>query len=246
MKKPSKPNYHFFRPANFLVETQGMSNAAVGALMRLSAHAWQQWQPDVRPFPSLPNDEAVLARLCGNGRSWQQVREQVIAKLSLEDGWYFYAPQREDAENVRNYQTLKAEQKAKKAEERAAKPAKGKKEKPQPAARQPAKPTQEELQAAAIRAANQPPAPPEPEPQRPWDEAPAPEKGKFVQGLQGHRIVGVDDFNRLLRHSAKLKEAECILWNVTDAGVKQHQVKVFRQRGGFALLMPNGQTITDD
>jgi outer membrane biosynthesis protein TonB len=238
MKKPTKPNYHFFRPANFLADTHGMSNAAVGALLRLAAHAWQRWKPEAQPFPSLPNDEDLLARLCGNARSWKKVRAQVLAKLTLQDGQLFYAPQREDAENVRNFQTLKAEKKAQKEAEKA-------ENKPAP------KPKKEKPQAPAATVKQEPPAaPPAPAPEpvaRPWHEQPAAVAGRLVYGLQGFHAVGWPEMTKLLRHPTRLKEGDCTMWNVLDADVKQHKVKVQRNGArGFTVTLPSGQVLMDN
>lgn len=206
-----KPNYHFFRFANFLADTHGMSNAAVGALVRLNAHAWQRWQPDRDPFPFLPNDEELLAQLCGNARSWQQVREQVLAKLTLEDGKRFYAPYLLDVDGLKK------------------KAAKTKKERPAAPAAKPEQP-------AAAPAA----------PAKSWNEAPAPYGDALVYGLQGFRAVGWSEMAALLRNPANLKEADCTFWKVKGSKVEQMPVTLRKTGKGFAIRLPNNQTITAD
>jgi uncharacterized protein YdaU (DUF1376 family) len=215
MKKYSKPNYYFFRPANFLADTHGMSISAVGALVRLTSHAWQRWNPETHPFPFLPNNESLLAKFCGNARSWKKVRVQVLAKLTPEDDRLYYAPHREDAENVRNAQTLKAEKK------------KAAKESEKPAAPPPVKP-------------DTAPATPE----KSWNEAPAPDGDVLVYGLQGFRAVGWSEMTTLLRDAAKLKEADCTLWKVTGSKVEQTPVTVLKSKKGFAFRLGNGQTVS--
>ncbi len=104
----------------------------------------------------------------------------------------------------------------------------------------------EEMERKAINTLNGQAAVTEPEPARPWDEAPAPEGSKLVYGLQGYRAVGWPNMNQLLKHPTKLKETECQMWNVTDAGVRQYTVKVMKHGSGFAVRMPDGVTLKSE
>ncbi len=214
-----KPNFHYFRFANFLADTHGMKLHVIGAFQLLCAHAWQRWQPDLHPFPFLPNDEKLLAKLCNRTRNWRYMREEVLALFTLEDGKLFYAPHKEDALSLTGHHKRKADKK----EERSTKKPTANKEQ---TAKQRSAEEQEELEQKAIKTLNGQPAVTEPEPARPWDEAPAPEAGKLVYGLQGYRAAGWPNMNKLLKHPTKLKETECVMWNVTDAGAKQYAVKV--------------------
>jgi uncharacterized protein YdaU (DUF1376 family) len=231
-----KPNFHYFRFANFLADTNGMKLHVIGAFQLLCAHAWQRWQPDLHPFPFLPNDEKLLAKLCNRTRNWRYMRDEVMALFTLEDDKWFYAPHKEDALSLTGHQKRKSEKK----EQRSAKNTSANQE---PSAAKPSAEQRDELEQKAIKTLNGQSATSEPDTQRPWDEAPAAEPGKLVYGLQGYRAAGWPSMNKLLRHPTKLKETECVMWNVTDAGVKQYAVKVIKDGRAFNIKLPDGQII---
>jgi uncharacterized protein YdaU (DUF1376 family) len=235
-----KPNYHHHRYANFIADMQGAPVHIVGAVMLLTAHAWMRWNPEQHPFPFLPNDDDLLRKLCDYPRNWHRMRDAVLAKFICEDDKWFYPAHREDALRLAGHY----ERKDAKQKNRTVKKAVTKED--QPAAKQKADEHREEMEQKAIKALNGQAAVPEPEAQRPWDEPPAPEAGKLVYGLQGYRAVGWSNMNKLLKNPTKLKETECVMWNVTDAVVQQYAVKVMKDGRGFAVKMPGGQTIAAD
>jgi uncharacterized protein YdaU (DUF1376 family) len=235
-----KPNYHHHRYANFIADMQGVPVHIVGAVTLLTAHAWMRWNPEQHPFPFLPNDDDLLRKLCDYPRNWHRMRDAVLAKFICEDGKWFYPSHREDALRLAGH----FERKDAKQKNRTAKKTVTKEE--QAAAKQKTQEQREEAEQKAIQTLNGKTSEPEFDTQRPWDEPPAPELGKLVRGLQGFRLIGVQSFDKLLKHPTKLKEAECVMWDVTDTGVKQTTVKVFKNGRGFAVRMPSGQTIAAD
>jgi uncharacterized protein YdaU (DUF1376 family) len=239
-----KPNIYYFRFDNFIADTHGMSLAAVGAFQLLTAHAWHRWNPQQEPFPFLPNDEDLLAKLCNRTRNWRFVRDEVLGKLRLEDGKWFYPPHREDALGLTGHYKRKAEkrQSAKSTTKVPVTPMDRAIAKQQEAAQQEQR---DDGERRIIQSMNVQPAAPESE-QRPWDEAPASEPGKLVYGLQGYRAVGGQQFDALLKHPRKLKDTDCVMFQVTDAGVKEQTVKVLRRGIGFALQLESGQLLTPD
>jgi uncharacterized protein YdaU (DUF1376 family) len=239
-----KPNLYYFRFDNFIADTHGMSLAAIGAFQLLTAHAWHRWNPQHEAFPFLPNDEELLAKLCNRTRNWRFVRDEVLEKLRLEDGKWFYPPHREDALGLTGHYKRKAEkrQSTKTTTKVPVTPMDRAIAKQQEAAQQEQR---DEAERKVIQSMTVPATAPDSE-QRPWDEAPAPEPGKFVRGIQGYRVVGVQQLDALLKHPRKLKEAECQLFDVTDKGVNTQTVRVFRKGNGFALELPSGQLLTPD
>jgi uncharacterized protein YdaU (DUF1376 family) len=81
-----KPNAIYFRFSSFIADTSGMTLAAVGAHMLLCAYMLQRWQPEQDPFPFLPDDEKLLAKLCNRTKTWHRVREEVLPKFNKQDG----------------------------------------------------------------------------------------------------------------------------------------------------------------
>ena len=235
-----KPNYHYRRYDSFLAETQDMSVAAIGAFELLNAHAWHRWNPEQHPFPFLPNNDELLRTLCNRPRNWHRLRDEVLAKFTLEDGNWFYPPFREDAQRLAGHHQRKEDKK----KDRTAKKTVTKEERAP--AKQKVEEQREEMERKAINTLNGQAALTETEPARSWDEAPAPEAGKLVYGLQGQRAVGWPNMNQLLKHPTKLKETECLMWNVTDAGVRQYMVKVMKDGRGFAVRLPDGVTLKSE
>jgi len=235
-----KPNYHHHRYANFIADMQGVPVHIVGAVMLLTAHAWMRWNPEQHPFPFLSNDDELLRKLCDYPRNWHRMRDAVLAKFAREDDKWFYPPHREDALRLAGHYERKDAKQKNRTEKAVTK-------EEQAAAKQKAQEQREEAEQKAIKTLNGKTSEPELDTQRPWDEAPSPEPGKLVRGLQGFRVIGAPGLDKLLKHPTKLKEAaECLMWDVSDTGAKKTTVKVFRNGRGFALKMPNGQTITAD
>jgi uncharacterized protein YdaU (DUF1376 family) len=235
-----KPNYHHHRYANFIADMQRVPVHIVGAVMLLTAHAWMRWNPEQHPFPFLPNDDELLRKLCDYPRNWHRMRDAVLAKFTCEDDKWFYPPHREDALRLAgHYERKDAKQKTRTVKKTVTK-------EDQSAAKQKADEQREEMERKAITALSGEPRPAELQTQQGWDEAPAPEPGKLVRGLQGFRVIGGQGFDKLLKHPSKLKDAECLLWDVTDTGAKQSTVKVFRNGRGFAVKLPNGQVLAAD
>jgi uncharacterized protein YdaU (DUF1376 family) len=241
-----KPNYHHHRYANFIADMQGAPVHIVGAVMLLTAHAWMRWNPEDCPFPFLPADDELLRRLCDYPRNWHRMRDAVLAKFICEDGKWFYPQHREDAERLAGHFERKDAQQKNRAAKKTTKKTAVMTQHDQLVAKQKAEEQREEKEQKAIKALNNKPSVPEPEPQSRWDEPPAPERGKLVTGLQGYRAVAPNGLDILLKHPTKLKEGECQMFDVSDAGVKQFTVKVFRHGIGFALKMPNGQILSAD
>jgi uncharacterized protein YdaU (DUF1376 family) len=235
-----KPNYHHHRYANFIADMQGVPVHIVGAVTLLTAHAWMRWNPEQHPFPFLPNDDELLRKLCDYPRNWHRMRDAVLTKFILEDGKWFYPSHREDALRLAGHHERKEEQKRSRTAKKTVR-----KENPV-AAKARADEQREDMERKAITALKEKPSAPESDSQQPWDEPPAPEPGKLVRGLQGFRVIGGKGFDRLLSDPTKLKEAECVMWDVTDIGAKQFTVKVFKSNRGFAVKMPNGQVLTAD
>jgi len=106
-----KPNYYYERYETLLIETQRLSLAEVGALQLIKWHAWHRWNPDREPFPSLPNDEKLFAKLCNRTRNWQRVRDGVMSVLAVEGDKAYYPPHRREAENIIQHSHRKATKK---------------------------------------------------------------------------------------------------------------------------------------
>ena len=238
-----KPNYYYERYETLLLEAQRLSLAEIGTLQLLKWHAWHRWNPETERFPSLPNDEKVFAKLCNRTRNWQRVRDGVMSVLAVEGEIVYYPPHRKEAENLKRHAERQTAKKTKTTKVKApVTPMDRAIAKQQEAAQQDQR---DEAERKVIQSMNVQPAAPESE-QRPWDEAPAPEPGKLVRGIQGYRVVGVQQLDALLKHPRKLKEAECQLFDVTDKGVNTQTVRVFRKGNGFALELPSGQLLTPD
>jgi uncharacterized protein YdaU (DUF1376 family) len=223
-----KPNYFYFRAVNYLTDVRGMSMAARGAYVTLVAEMFQRWQPDSESLPFLPDDAVLLQRLCGGAKNWHRVNDDVLQKLTRQDGKLF-SPWL-NSEILRLSEHWKADG-AKKAEKKA------KKEKP--AHPNSGNPDAAELEAATINGQPAPTA-------RSWDEAPAPDGDMLVYGLQGFRAVGWSEMAALLRHPAKLKEADCTLWKVSGTKSQQAPVKVLKIGKSFACRLASGQTVHAD
>jgi hypothetical protein len=235
-----KPNYYYERYETLLIETQGLSPAEVGALQLIKWHAWRRWNPDREPFPSLPYDEKLFAKLCNRTRNWHRVRTAVMSVLTVEGDIAYYPPHRKEAENLTQHAHRKAAKKQNtKTKKAAVTPMERALAKQQAADQQERR---DEAERKTIQTLNETPQ----EAQGAWDAAPAPEAGKFVYGLQGYRAVDWLNMNKLLKHPTKLKAGECVMFNVTDTGVKQYAVKVMKDGRGFAVRLPNGQFIAPD
>jgi hypothetical protein len=239
-----KPNYYYERYETLLLEAQRLSLAEIGTLQLLKWHAWHRWNPDTERFPSLPNDEKFLGKLCNRTRNWQRVRDGVMSVLAVEGDIVYYPPHRKEAENLTRHAERQAAKKTKTTmkPKAPATPMDRAIAKQQEAAQQEQR---DEAERKVIQTMNVQPAAPESQ-QRPWDEAPAAEPGKLVRGLQGHRVVGAQQFDALLKHPRRLKEGDCVMFEVKDAEVTQQAVKVFRRGIGFALQLESGQTLTYD
>jgi uncharacterized protein YdaU (DUF1376 family) len=213
-----KPTYFYFRSATFLNDVRGMSMAARGAMVTLVAEMYQRWQPERDPFPSLPDDKALLQRMCGGAKNWHRVSEDVLQKFTRQDGKLLSPWLNDEVQRLSEYWKADGEKQEKKT----------KKEKP----------------AAAINAQKTPAAPEAAA--RSWDEAPAPDGDVLVYGLQGFRAVGWAEMAGLLAHPTKLREGGCTLWKVTGTKTEQSAVTVLKSRKGFAFRLDNGQTVTAD
>ena len=235
-----KPNYYYERYETLLIETQRLSPAEIGALQLIKWHAWHRWNPDREPFPSLPNDEKLFAKLCNRTRNWQRVRDAVMSVLAVEGDIAYYPPHRKEAENLTRHAHMKAakkqDTKTKKAKVTAIDRALAK----QQAADQQER--RDEAERKTIQTLNETPQ----EAQGAWDAAPAPEPGKLVYGLQGYRAVGWPGMNTLLKRPTKLKEGECVMFNVTDSGTKQYTVTVKKDGKTITVIMPDGYIIRPD
>jgi|SRR5579872_958671 len=239
-----KPNYYYERYETLLLEAQRLSLAEIGTLQLLKWHAWHRWNPDTESFPSLPNDEKLLGKLCNRTRNWQRVRDGVMSVLAVEGDIVYYPPHRKEAENLKRHAERQTAKKTKTSTKVKAPvtPMDRAIAKQQEAAQQEQR---DETERKVIQSMNvQEPA--APGTARPWYEAPAPEPGKLVYGLQGYRVVGSQQLDTLLKHPQKLKEGDCVMFDVTDAGVTEQAVKVLRRGNGFAVQLESGQLLTPD
>ena len=171
------------------------------------------------------------------------MRDAVMSLLIVEGDIVYYPPHRKEAGNLTRHAQRQVARKTKITKTKPPATAMDRAvAKQQEAAQQDQR---DEAERKVIQSMNvQPPAPESD--QRPWDEAPAPEPGKLVRGIQGHRAVGGQQLDALLKHPRKLKEAECTMFDVTDNGVNRQTVKVFRKGNSFALQLPTGQILGPD
>jgi hypothetical protein len=240
--KKTKPSYHHFRPAEFLADMQGQPPQVVGTTILLNAHAWHRWNPEEHEYPSVPDDDELLRKLCNRPRNWHREKSKLLSKMRNENGRWYYPPHREDALRLTRHQERK---KAMKQKDSTTKKAATKFD--QLIAKQQADEQREKKERELIASVNQTAAAtPEPEPQRSWDEAPAAEVGKIVYGLQGYRAIGWPSFSKLLTHPSTLKQTECVMWTVTDKGTEKQTVKVRMTGKRFTVTLANGQILCPD